>query len=922
MLIVLPACGAALRAQEPCQPPPALSTSPVGNIFTPDEEIALGDAQAQELQGRLRVSGDEQVVSYLAKIGDRLAQHLPASQMHFRYFLVDLSTPNAFSIAGGRIYVSRKMIAFVHSDDELADIVAHEMGHIVTHQSAIDYSRLFARVLGVTSVKDSRDVFDKFRQLRDNWRRDPGAFRILAREEEEHQLAADQVALYAVARAGLVPATFAQTFERLTQVGNKSGGWLSDFFHTTTPDERRLREMTRVAQQIPQSCVEASSPRNDGAFSKWQTSVNDFTAWNQPEALHNVAAKVQLDPPLRPALSQLKFSQDGKYLLAQDSERIYVLTTTPLNSVFDFEAPDAQAAQFTPDSKGIVFHTSSLRVETWDIASRSRTGAFEPVVARGCTKSTVAADGKTLACITSEGELQLMDLPSGSRLLAKRSFAKAQNFLGQTFVVGWIEFSPDGRFLLASGNGHSLGFDVSGKSEVKLQGRLASDITAGFSFLGPDRVIGKAIGDGPIASILEFPAGKRLRRVNVGTMPFSAPTRGNYLLIHPITLGFKPKDESKQAAIAVEDLETGKVIFEGQRPALDICGDLIAGERRDGTVALYQADTKKLLEQSKLPASNLGAIRAMTVSPDMHWLALSESQRAGVWNLVDGTRLYQLRGFDGAGFPGDGYLYSDFPKYEKTERSLARLSLSAPEVVPTRQIDEPFVMQHGPYLVVTTPAHKGFDQFNSDVTREIRDVQTGQTVWTRHFPKEAPSLSLEPVEGNITLYWPASVGAVKGELESFPAVAERLANTGQKKWDWFLEVISLRSGQGRGALLVETGKGSVQIKDLYAQGDWVVIYDSLNEVLVYSLSSGEKKGEVVGSEPVISSAAGLLSVRGDRNQLILYDLTSLDQVDQYSFSSGIVAQSFSGDGRRLFVLTADQSAYFLDIGASPSAALK
>ena len=60
----------------------------------------------------------------------------------------------------------------------------------------------------------------------------------------------------------------------------------------------------------------------------------------------------------------MKFSQDGNYLLAQDSDRIYVLTVKPLSFLFDFEALNAHPAQFTPDPKAIVFHTSLLRVET------------------------------------------------------------------------------------------------------------------------------------------------------------------------------------------------------------------------------------------------------------------------------------------------------------------------------------------------------------------------------------------------------------------------------------------------------------------------------------------------------------------------------------------------------------------------------
>ena len=52
------------------------------------------------------------------------------------------------SVAGSLSICHQTSFISDHNDDELADIIAHEMGHVVTHQVAVDYSRLFAQVLG------------------------------------------------------------------------------------------------------------------------------------------------------------------------------------------------------------------------------------------------------------------------------------------------------------------------------------------------------------------------------------------------------------------------------------------------------------------------------------------------------------------------------------------------------------------------------------------------------------------------------------------------------------------------------------------------------------------------------------------------------------------------------------------------------
>jgi hypothetical protein len=57
------------------------------------------------------------------------------------------------------------MVALLRNDDELAELLGHELGHILVHQNAIIVSQLFREILGVDVVSDRKDISDKLTRM-------------------------------------------------------------------------------------------------------------------------------------------------------------------------------------------------------------------------------------------------------------------------------------------------------------------------------------------------------------------------------------------------------------------------------------------------------------------------------------------------------------------------------------------------------------------------------------------------------------------------------------------------------------------------------------------------------------------------------------------------------------------------------------
>jgi WD40 repeat protein len=940
LLIAVGLSSLPLRAQQQCQPPAALANPSEPNIFNEEQESDLGDVIAEQFQRDYRVIEDDEVSGHLREIGARIVKHLPPTKLRIQFFLVDMPEANAFVLPGGRVYVSRKLIAFVKSEDELAGVLAHEIGHLVSHEGAIDMTRMMKEVLGVTQVTDRRDIFEKYNQLLENVARKPGAFRNGENREEKGQQTADLIGLYALSAAGYNPQAQVEMWDRLTANKGKKGNFFTDLFGTTSPTSRRFREMAKGVEGLPATCKDARQPTSAEEFQRWQAAVVNYTGLGRRESLHNVISKQQLEPPLRGDITHLRFSPDGHYVIAQDDAGINVLTREPFAPLFRIEAPEAYPAQFTPDSQDIVLYNSDLRVQTWNVAEQKLKSAQEVVLTnKQCLQTALAPNGKTLACLDTNFDLYLFEVATGAQIFQKKSFYVPDIYdLLFTYLlirlnedaedrsISWVSmnFSPDGRYFAAGSSGlgvtvhfrdllvsqpesAALAFDLTARAPISLSSSLKKLLAGGFTFIGADRIVGMNTEDYNKSAVVTFPAGDIVKQLPLGRVKLAAPTHGNYLLIRPIA----------SYPVGVMNLADGIIFKANKQAALDLYDDVFVSERVNGELGLYGVEKNDLRAKVLLPRNPLGRLRAASISPDFKWLAVSERTRGAVWDVTKGERLFHLRGFRGVYYADDGAFYVDFPKQEPLERTVGilqpqeRQATTGPQFEDSKE-NKTSVKQAGPFVTVLRPAKKegGLDK---NTTLDVKDVRNMNLLWSRNFQKETPDIWVDALDETMTLSWAVKDEAAKAEIKSDPALTARLSAMKEKEGDYFLQSLDARTGKPRGRLLIETGKGSFRIAQVINVGEWVVIVDSTNRVLIYSLTTGEQKGKVFGNKATVAKATGLLCVENETGQLSLYDLATMQRRDQFIFSSPVSLARFSADGQRLFVLTANQNAYVLDV---------
>ena len=98
----------------------------------------------------LSVDYEHKGIPELEDLTQRLARHWPEGRYEFRIGVLDEAQPNAVALPGGTILVTRGLIEQVESENELAFVLAHEIGHFKNR----DHLRMLGRgaALGIVFV--------------------------------------------------------------------------------------------------------------------------------------------------------------------------------------------------------------------------------------------------------------------------------------------------------------------------------------------------------------------------------------------------------------------------------------------------------------------------------------------------------------------------------------------------------------------------------------------------------------------------------------------------------------------------------------------------------------------------------------------------------------------------------------------------
>jgi len=910
-------------ASSPCELPAPNFTTTGPNIFNDRQEQDLGDALAEGFEADMRIAppaADDE----LTRIGEKMLATLPPSGIHYRFRIYDSGEVNAFSIAGGRVYVSRKLIAAATSEDELAGVVAHELGHLSTHQTAIEMTYLFKVRMGVTQVGDRADVFAKVHQFLSTLEKENEA----ERNEIANEIVADHVALYALVRAGYAAESFPAFFNQVTMNKGKTGNWLSDAFGLTHQDSRRYREAMKLVGELPAGCA-GKQTTSSAAFLAWQHDVVEERVKNAAESA--IGDKpIQLDPPIRPSLWRVRFSPDGKYVLTQDDGSIAVFSLDAQKVLFRIDAPDVNAARFTPDSSSVIFNDSNLRVERWSVATGQRSDVKELVDYDGCTQTSMTPDGKTLVCLnaTIDGSgprlsLKLIDVDSGKPYFEKPKFVELGEFWTfnqrYSFLLDAmsgaedanVQIDPSGRYLLVAAGSHVLAFDLAQRQQITLGGKLKSLNETRMTFLAPDQiyVVEPSVSKGLFkAHIVSFPDGKVVADSEIGDQGIRGATKGSLMIIGPL----------KGYAVGVFDPFASKVLVAWQLPTIDLWDKKVAAEDSSGGLFLGQLDSTGSMH-IPLPLGPLPKPRAGEFTRDGKYLIVSLRDRSAVWDMESGKQVKLLRPMRDLWVDDKDHVFGQLPKYLDMDATQMEITLPAATTSDLGKYDDK-EWQYGDFDYSFKPIRSS-NSTDYHATLQIKKMGAQTPAWTRDYPEVVPVVW--PADGDrLALAWDLSTDTAKEELKKYPKAQEEAKALTSHKKGLLIETVTLETGAPLEQVAlpeVDLSRGWDDKRFAQISGEYALVRGEHNNTVIYRLETGAKVGEFFGTPLAADSTTGLIAAVNREDEILLVDEHTGKEIERFTLGSPArLARIVTG--KKLMVLTADQVVHELPLPELQSAA--
>jgi predicted Zn-dependent protease len=204
--------------------------------YNTDKEVAMGESIARAVEKEYKFVDDPLVQKRVEDVGKKIVSVCDRKDISYHFKVLDDEEINAVSLPGGFVYINKGLVDKVANDDELAGVLAHEVGHIAARhsikklQAMMGYNLL--RVLAV-AIPQGNEV---------GTAADIAFTEIMLGYAREDELLADQLAARYAKLAGYDPHGMITFLQKLQETDRRKPLRPKTYFktHPYVPDRIRV----------------------------------------------------------------------------------------------------------------------------------------------------------------------------------------------------------------------------------------------------------------------------------------------------------------------------------------------------------------------------------------------------------------------------------------------------------------------------------------------------------------------------------------------------------------------------------------------------------------------------------------------------------------------------------------------------------
>jgi MAF protein len=171
-------------------------------MYSTDKEVAMGDALSKQVEKEYIVIQDPELNERVQRVGEKIVAVCDRKELFYRFRVIEdkkeEGVVNAVSLPGGYIYCFKELLKVADTDDELAAVLGHEVGHVAARHGIKRLQAIWGyNILSVLAAGSRDPEFAQGAQL--------ACIQLLSGYSQADELNADQLGARYAKRAGYDP---------------------------------------------------------------------------------------------------------------------------------------------------------------------------------------------------------------------------------------------------------------------------------------------------------------------------------------------------------------------------------------------------------------------------------------------------------------------------------------------------------------------------------------------------------------------------------------------------------------------------------------------------------------------------------------------------------------------------------------------